>query len=157
MNLETLKELAVTMYSALLNSKIPEKHKLHIILIAVSNDGDYMPMTHGIGCNNIIGILNSPDLRGDGPEIESMRPLCERLALYLRATNIAQEAGIHFMLYCISEDFRTYVPAVFGLKPVTARGVALRAAISVNQAVLDMCKIQPQQGEPPPQQSTLSN
>lgn len=153
MNLDKLKELAVTMYSALLNSRIPEKHKLHMILIAVSNDGDYMPMTHGIGCNNIIGIL-SGDLKGEGPQLEEMRPICERLAIYLRSTNMAQEAGINFLLYTISEDFKTYTAALFGLKPLTARGVAARAAISVNQAVLDMVKVQPARGEPPPQQAT---
>ncbi len=155
MNLEKLKEITVTMYSALLNSRIPEKHKLHMILIAVSNDGDYMPMTHGIGCNNIIGILSS-DILGDGPGLRDLQPICERLAIYLRSTNIAQEAGIHFMLYVITEDYRSFTTALFGLKPITARGVAARAAISVNQAVLDMVKIQPQVGEPPTV-STQSN
>ncbi len=145
MDLEKLKETAVTMYSALLNSRIPEKHKLNIILLAVADDGAYMPMTHGMGCNNIIGVLSS-DLKGDGPELAEMKLICERLALYLRSTNIAQEAGVHFLLYVISHDYRTYVPALFGLKPLTARGVAARAAMSVNQAVLDMAKIQPQPG-----------
>lgn len=156
MNLEKLKELAVTMYSALLNSRLPEKNETHIILIAVSNDGDYMPMTHGIGCNNIIGILHNTDLYGEGPELEVLRPVCERMALYLRSTNIAQEAGIHFIRYVIAKDFRSYVPALFGLKPVTARGVAARAAMSVHQAVLDMVKVQPQHGEPPPQTAAVN-
>lgn len=144
MDLERLKELAVTMYSAVLNSRIPEKHKLHVILIAVSNDGDYMPMTHGIGCNNIIGVLSSHNLGGEGPELNDLRLVCERLALYLKATNLAQEAGINWMLYIISADFMTYVPALFGLKPLTARGVAARAAMSVNQAVIDSVKVEPQ-------------
>ena len=155
MDLERLKELTVTMYSALLNSKIPEKHNLHIILIAVSNDGDYMPMTHGIGCNNIIGVL-STDLWGDGPELKELQPIGERLSIYLRSTNLAQDAGIHYILYVISNDFMNFTTAIFGLKPLTARGVAARAAMSVNQAVLDMVKVQPQQGEPPPQQSTIN-
>lgn len=142
MNLEKLRELAVSMYSALLATKIPEKHQLHIVLIAVSDDGAYMPMTHGIGCNDLIGLFSSDVRIGDGPDLSELRPIAERLGIYLRSTNIAQNNGIHFILYVVSSDFKTYIPALFGLKTLTARGVASRAVLSVNQAILDSVRVE---------------